>query len=112
MFARHRDLLRRLPLRDLGEDAALALPPEEQYLVATGRTYFRDLGVRRSSRGCSSTSRPPGSTRRREPHLPDRGARPRTGARRTLEADGEGDAGEADLIRGSWRRRGARAIPT
>ena len=25
----------------------LALPPEEQYLVATGRTYFRDLVVRR-----------------------------------------------------------------
>ena len=30
-------------LRDLGKDAVLALPPEEQYLVATGRTYFRDL---------------------------------------------------------------------
>ncbi len=30
-------------LRELGKDAALVLPPEEQYLVATGRTYFRDL---------------------------------------------------------------------
>ena len=30
-------------LRDLGKDTFLALPPEEQYLVATGRTYFRDL---------------------------------------------------------------------
>ena len=30
-------------LRDLGKDAVLALPLEEQYLVATGRTYFRDL---------------------------------------------------------------------
>jgi hypothetical protein len=30
-------------LRDLGKDALLALPPEEQYLVATGRTYFRGL---------------------------------------------------------------------
>ena len=30
-------------LRDLGKEAVLALPPEEQYLVATGRTYFRDL---------------------------------------------------------------------
>lgn len=30
-------------LADLGEDAALSLSPEEQYLVATGRTYFRDL---------------------------------------------------------------------
>jgi DNA polymerase, archaea type len=30
-------------LRELGQNAVLALPPEEQYLVATGRTYFRDL---------------------------------------------------------------------
>ena len=30
-------------LRDLGQEAVLALPPEEQYLVASGRTYFRDL---------------------------------------------------------------------
>ncbi|MEO5761663.1 MAG: ribonuclease H-like domain-containing protein [Vicinamibacteria bacterium] len=30
-------------LRELGKETVLALPPEEQYLVATGRTYFRDL---------------------------------------------------------------------
>ncbi len=30
-------------LRDLGPRHVLALPPEEQYLVATGRTYFREL---------------------------------------------------------------------
>src|SRR5215216_7486091 len=30
-------------LRDLDEESYLALQPEEQYLVATGRTYFRDL---------------------------------------------------------------------
>lgn len=30
-------------LRDLGDDAVVVLPPEEQYLVASGRTYFRDL---------------------------------------------------------------------
>ncbi len=30
-------------VRELGEGAVLALPPEEQYLVASGRTYFRDL---------------------------------------------------------------------
>ncbi len=30
-------------LRELGADQVLALPPEEQYLVATGRTYFRGL---------------------------------------------------------------------
>jgi DNA polymerase elongation subunit (family B) len=30
-------------LGELGEEASLQLAPEEQYLVATGRTYFRDL---------------------------------------------------------------------
>jgi len=30
-------------VRDLEGDAIVFLPPEEQYLVATGRTYFRDL---------------------------------------------------------------------
>jgi len=30
-------------LRDLPENTRLVLPPEEQYLVSTGRTYFRDL---------------------------------------------------------------------
>jgi len=30
-------------LADLGDEAALSLPPEEQYLVATGRTYFGGL---------------------------------------------------------------------
>jgi DNA polymerase, archaea type len=30
-------------IRDLGQERVLVLPPEEQYLVATGRSYFRDL---------------------------------------------------------------------
>ena len=30
-------------LAELGDDAALSLPPEEQYLAATGRTHFRGL---------------------------------------------------------------------
>ena len=30
-------------LAELGDEAALSLPPEEQYLVATGRTHFRGL---------------------------------------------------------------------
>src|SRR4051812_35350606 len=30
-------------LDDLPDDSVLSLPPDEQYLVATGRTYFRDL---------------------------------------------------------------------
>src|SRR5919107_27975 len=37
------DATRLRALRDLGKDRILVLPPEEQYLVATGRTYFRDL---------------------------------------------------------------------
>jgi DNA polymerase, archaea type len=31
-------------LRELGNQAVLALPPEEQYLVSSGRTYFKGLG--------------------------------------------------------------------
>ena len=65
-------------LRDLGKDALLALPPEEQYLVATGRTYFRglsfdqlhrmqfDLGRRRST----STPVRPGARCRTKPCSP------------------------------------------
>src|SRR5437762_11764116 len=34
-------------LRELGKESVLALPPEEQYLVATGRTYFRGLSFDR-----------------------------------------------------------------
>jgi DNA polymerase, archaea type len=30
-------------LRELGSDSVLVLPPEEQYLVSSGRTYFREL---------------------------------------------------------------------
>jgi DNA polymerase elongation subunit (family B) len=30
-------------LRELGQESVLALPPEEQYLVASGRTYFRGI---------------------------------------------------------------------
>jgi len=37
-------------LRDLPPDAVLALPAEEQYLVASGRTYFRDLAFDRLRR--------------------------------------------------------------
>jgi len=31
-------------VRELGAEAVLALPPEEQYLVQSGRTYFRGMG--------------------------------------------------------------------
>ena len=49
-------------VRDLDGRSILALPPDEQYLVATGRTYFRDLPSTISA-ASSSISRPPGSTR-------------------------------------------------
>ena len=37
-------------LSELGSESVLSLPPEEQYLVATGRTYFRDLPFDRLQR--------------------------------------------------------------
>jgi hypothetical protein len=43
-------------LRELGKETVLALAPEEQYLAATGRTYFRDLSFD-DLHECSSTWR-------------------------------------------------------
>jgi DNA polymerase I len=84
-------------LRELGAASVLALPPEEQYLVATGRTYFRGLpfdALRRLQFDLETT----GLDARRDRifmvavRFPD-------GSTDVLEARGEGDAGEADLIR-------------
>jgi DNA polymerase elongation subunit (family B) len=83
--------------RDLGKNAALVLPPEEQYLVATGRTYFRDLTfdqLRRMQFDLETTGLDAERDRIfliavREP----------SGATETLEIRSEGDAGEAELIR-------------
>ncbi|WP_349263091.1 3'-5' exonuclease [Longimicrobium sp.] len=84
-------------LRDLGPGSVLALPPEEQYLVATGRTYFRDLAFDQLHRlqfdlettGLDATRSRIFMVAVRDP----------SGAAHVLEADGEGDAAEADLIR-------------
>jgi DNA polymerase elongation subunit (family B) len=84
-------------LRDLGADRALALPPEEQYLVATGRTYFRDLAFDQLHRlqfdlettGLDATRDRIFMVAVRDP----------SGAAHVLEAQGRGDAAEADLIR-------------
>ncbi len=84
-------------LRDLGADCALALPPEEQYLVATGRTYFRGLAFDQLHRlqfdlettGLDATRDRIFMVAVRDP----------SGAAHVLEAHGEGDAAEADLIR-------------
>ena len=44
LYGASRRLARQIDhVRELGAEYALTLSPEEQYLVATGRTYFRDL---------------------------------------------------------------------
>jgi DNA polymerase, archaea type len=73
------------------------LPPEEQYLVATGRTYFRDLAfdqLHRMQFDLETTGLDPGRDRifmvaTRDPF----------GATNVLEARGDDDAAEIDLIR-------------
>ena len=92
-----RALARAGPWRNLGKSAALVLPPEEQYLVATGRTYFRGLTfdqLRRMQFDLETTGLDADRDRIfmiavREP----------SGKTETLEIRGEGDAGEAELIR-------------
>lgn len=84
-------------LRDIGDDAVLALAPEEQYLVRTGRTYFRGLGfddLRRLQFDLETTGLDPRHTRifMVSVRFPD-------GSTVVLEAQGRGDAAEADLIR-------------
>ncbi|RKH47311.1 DNA polymerase domain-containing protein [Corallococcus sicarius] len=84
-------------LRDLGPQSVLVLPPEEQYLVATGRTYFRDLvfdDLRRLQFDLETTGLDPAKDRiflvaLRDPE----------GRTETLEVTADGDAGEADLLR-------------
>jgi DNA polymerase elongation subunit (family B) len=84
-------------LRDLGKEAVLSLPPEEQYLVATGRNYFRDLtfdDLRRLQFDLETTGLDSGRDR-----IFLVSVRDPSGVAETLEAEGEGDAAEADLIR-------------
>jgi DNA polymerase elongation subunit (family B) len=84
-------------LRDLGKESVLALPPEEQYLVATGRNYFRDLTfdhLRRLQFDLETTGLDAACDR-----IFMVAVRDPSGAAETLEAEGEDDAAEADLIR-------------
>ena len=69
--------------------AVLALAPEEQYLVATGRTYFRGLSLRRLCGECSSIWRRRGWTPSRD-RIFMVAVRDPSGATETLEAQGEG----------------------
>ena len=93
-----RRLGRRLThVRELGGDTVLVLPPEEQYLVATGRTYFRDLSFDRLHRlqfDLETTGLDP-----RRDRIFMAAVRYHDGQSVVLEAASVNDAGEADLIR-------------
>jgi len=91
------------PLRHLSElqriepGTVLALTPEEQYLVATGRTYFQDLAfdqVHRLQFDLETTGLDP-----RRDRIFMISIRYHTGQTEVLEARDESDAAEADLIR-------------
>lgn len=93
-----RRLGRRVPhLRDLGKESVLALSPEDQYLAATGRTYFRDLSfddLHRLQFDLETTGLNPDRDR-----IFMIAVRYPSGATETLEAPCDGNAGEAALIR-------------
>ncbi|TMQ20384.1 MAG: DNA polymerase II [Deltaproteobacteria bacterium] len=83
-------------LRDLPDDQLLVLPPEEQYLVATGRTYFRGLrfdDLRRLQLDLETTGLDAARDRIFLVAVRDPG-----GAIELLEARGDRPADEADLI--------------
>src|SRR5665213_169041 len=89
-------------LAELGQRSVLSLPPEEQYLVATGRSYFRGLAF--------------DQLHRLQFDLETTGLDPRTarvfmisirypnGDTEVLEANGDNDAAEAQLIRELMKR--------
>lgn len=82
---------------DLGKAAVVSLPSEEQYLVATGRTYFRDLAfdqLHRLQFDLETTGLNPERSR-----IFMVAVRHPSGAEEVIEAAGDGDAAEADLIR-------------
>ena len=84
-------------LQELGKPSVLALPPDEQYLVATGRTYFRGLTfdhLRRMQIDLETTGLD--SARDRVFLV---AIRDPWGAVELLETRGLDDASEADLIR-------------
>lgn len=84
-------------VRDLADDAFFMLPNEEQYLVASGRTYFRGLAyddVRRLQFDLETT----GLDARRDRVFMIAVRHP-DGRTETLETRGTSDADEARLIR-------------
>ena len=84
-------------VRELPEDTLLCLPPEEQYLVATGRTYFRDLpfdALHRLQFDLETTG-----LDARHDRIFMVSVRYPGGDTEVLEASGDDAAAEADLIR-------------
>jgi len=84
-------------IRDLDDDTVLALQPEEQYLVATGRTYFRDLSfdeLHRLQFDLETTGLDPERCR-----VFMISVRYPNGETEVLEIRGRGDEAEARLIR-------------
>ena len=84
-------------VRELGKESVHTLPPEEQYLVSTGRTYFRGLAfadLRRFQFDIETT----GLDARRD-RIFLIATRDPDGTVEILEGDAPGDAGEAGLIR-------------
>ena len=84
-------------LRGLDPGRVLVLPPDEQYLVATGRTYFRDLPfdrLRRLQFDLETTGLDPTGAR-----IFLVAVRDPSGTAHVLEARGRGDDAEAALIR-------------
>jgi DNA polymerase, archaea type len=84
-------------LKDLGRERSLILPPEEQYLVATGRTYFRDLpfeALHRLQFDLETTGLDAAVDR-----IFMIAVRAPDGSTRVLESGGDDDGSEAELIR-------------
>lgn len=83
-------------IRELGREAPVALPPEEQYLVATGRTYFKGLtydGARRLQLDLETTGLDPDVDR-----IFMVAVRAPDGTCEVLESRSDDDRGEAQLI--------------
>ncbi len=84
-------------VRELGAESILLLPPEEQYLVATGRTYFRDLSfdqIRRLQFDLETTGLDP-----RRDRIFMASVRDPDGRAVVFEAPSVDDAGEAEVIK-------------
>ena len=84
-------------LKDVGKERSLVLPPDEQYLVTSGRTYFRDLPfdrLRRLQFDLETTGLDAARDR-----IFMIAVRDPDGSTHVLEAAGDSDQDEADLIR-------------